>query len=669
MLTDLPGRLGNIRLPYSKPLAPLFECVMNSIHSIELGRTAAGRIDIHVRRVPRQGTLAPVVDGLQRVSGFAVTDNGAGFHTDNYRSFETSDSTYKRTIGGKGIGRLLWLKAFREAQVNSVYVEGGKTWRRSFAFRPTSSGIEDHEQVELLAQSAPLQTTVELFDIAEAYGEHCPQSASLVAERLIEHLLVIFLQPGGPALFVHDEEDETHIDVKELYVDQFSEGVAQVPLTVGDLSFTCHLARLYAAEEKRHRFFLCAHKRDVLAENLQSHIPDLIRRLEDDRGQFVLLAYVIGEYLDANVNQERTAIRFADPDETSLLSEITRQQLVEGIVQVVQEHVAPLLQSVREEKRAHIEKYVATAAPEYRPLLKAKYAELINDIPPHLSPEKLDTELHKRAFRIESRVREQAADIRASSADTPDELEQLKQKYADLIDEENEIGKARLAKYVVHRKSILEMFERKLGLQANGNYALESSIHEIICPLRTTSDDIPFEKLNLWIIDERLAFHHYLASDKPLSSVEPIDVKDASRPDLVVFNRPIAFVDSNPPFQSIVIVEFKRPMREDYKGKDAITQVYEYADLIKTGNAVDRKGRPIPWRSIPFYAYVICDITPEVTAACRKAQLLETPDGMGFFGFNTHYNTYIEVMTFTRVLENSKNRNRVFFEHLGLPAT
>ena len=118
-----------------------------------------------------------------------------------------------------------------------------------------------------------------------------------------------------------------------------------------------------------------------------------------------------------------------------------------------------------------------------------------------------------------------------------------------------------------------------------------------------------------------------------------------------------------------MIVEFKRPMREDYKGKDAITQVYEYADLIKTGNAVDRKGRPIPWRSIPFYAYVICDITPEVTAACRKAQLLETPDGMGFFGFNTHYNTYIEVMTFTRVLENSKNRNRVFFEHLGLPAT
>jgi hypothetical protein len=71
---------------------------------------------------------------------------------------------------------------------------------------------------------------------------------------------------------------------------------------------------------------------------------------------------------------------------------------------------------------------------------------------------------------------------------------------------------------------------------------------------------------------------------------------------------------------------------------------------------------------VPFYAYIVCDVTPEVTAACRKAQLLETPDGTGFFGFNTHFNTYVEVMSFTRVLENSKSRNRVFFEHLGLPA-
>src|ERR1043166_9415306 len=121
MLTDLPGRLGNLRLPHSKPLAPLFECVINSIQAIESGNSTNGRIDLHLRRAPRQATLDNST-ALARVTGFAVTDNGTGFNSKHYESFETSDSTYKKQIGGKGIGRLLWLKAFREAQINSVFV-------------------------------------------------------------------------------------------------------------------------------------------------------------------------------------------------------------------------------------------------------------------------------------------------------------------------------------------------------------------------------------------------------------------------------------------------------------------------------------------------------------------------------------------------------------------
>jgi hypothetical protein len=289
MLTDLRGRLNNIRLPKYKPLAPLLECVINSIQAIDPIAIANGRIDIHVRRAAQQPRLELDNTTLPRVTGFAVTDNGAGFNRENFKSFETSDSTYKRKIGGKGIGRLLWLKAFREAQVSSLYREDGKVWHRSFAFRPTEVGVENHELVEIPDCNLSLQTTVELFEIVHPYEEHCPQSARLIAERLIEHLLVIFLRPGGPDIFVHDENEETHIDVNRLYAEQFSQGVAQVPLLIGGCKFVCHLARMYSAVETRHRFFLCAHQRDVNAENLQPHIPDLIRRLADEQGEFVYL--------------------------------------------------------------------------------------------------------------------------------------------------------------------------------------------------------------------------------------------------------------------------------------------------------------------------------------------------------------------------------------------
>ena len=48
------------------------------------------------------------------IRGFIVSDNGEGFHDENIRSFRTLDSEYKAKLGGRGVGRLLWLKAFSQ---------------------------------------------------------------------------------------------------------------------------------------------------------------------------------------------------------------------------------------------------------------------------------------------------------------------------------------------------------------------------------------------------------------------------------------------------------------------------------------------------------------------------------------------------------------------------
>jgi hypothetical protein len=47
--------------------------------------------------------------------------------------------------------------------------------------------------------------------------------------------------------------------------------------------------------------------------------------------------------------------------------------------------------------------------------------------------------------------------------------------------------------------------------------------------MRTTSDDVPFEQQNLWIIDERLTFHYFLSSDQPLSTIRVIESGSESR--------------------------------------------------------------------------------------------------------------------------------------------
>src|SRR5207248_6266149 len=130
------------------------------------------------------------------------------------------------------------------------------------------------------------------------------------------------------------------------------------------------------------------------------------------------------------------------------------------------------------------------------------------------------------------------------------------------------------------------------------------------------------ENMNLWIIDEKLAYHYYVASDKPLNQIaEAIEIDNRERPDLLIFNRPFAFADSGPPFSAIVIIEFKRPSRDDYgekEGKNPILQVYDYIALLKSGKAKDRRGVTLNVPDhLPIYAYIVCDLTPTLQKQAR----------------------------------------------------
>ncbi len=42
------------------------------------------------------------------------------------------------------------------------------------------------------------------------------------------------------------------------------------------------------------------------------------------------------------------------------------------------------------------------------------------------------------------------------------------------------------------------------------------------------------------------------------------------------------------------------------------------------------------------------------------------PSGDGYFAFNDNYNMYIEIMSFDKILNDSRERNRVLFEKLNL---
>ena len=201
-------------------------------------------------------------------------------------------------------------------------------------------------------------------------------------------------------------------------------------------------------------------------------------------------------------------------------------------------------------------------------------------------------------------------------------------------------------------------------------------MHELIMPMRKTSNEVSADSANLWLIDERLAFHSYLASDKPLSAMPITGSSSNKEPDICVFNvydEPLLVAEGKSlPLASIIIVEIKRPMRNDAAAgetKDPIEQALGYLKRVRDGGATTPQGRIIPGsQSIPGFVYVLCDLTQSVKDRCLVLGLRETSDFMGYFGFNPNFNAYIEVFSFDRLLNSARERNRAFFDHLGLPA-
>src|SRR5205823_4010252 len=106
----------------------------------------------------------------------------------------------------------------------------------------------------------------------------------------------------------------------------------------------------------------------------------------------------------------------------------------------------------------------------------------------------------------------------------------------------------------------------------------------------------------------------------------------------------------NDAISSVVILEFKRPMRDHFTDDDnPIDQVTNYVQLLLENKETSGTGRPITIRpGTPFYCYILCDLTPDSRKMFLGRGYNLTPDGDGFFNFNKNYNAYIEIILYNK---------------------
>ncbi len=647
---------------------------MNSLHAIDEAQGTDGRIEIRVERDQSQKTLLDVDPSSFPVSGFVVIDNGVGFTDHHFRSFCKSDTTEKFKRGGKGVGRFLWLKAFKQADVKSVFRDNGGMKKREFHFALTETGVSPLDPPAETCDIAVAETQVRLSGFLSDYQQRCPKRAEIIANRIVEHFLELFILRKCPkSMFLVDSVEETRIDLNRRYSSEMRLDTKTQPFQIRGEKFKITHVRLAASHAQSHMLNFCAHGRVVRSEPLAKLLPYLDPSIPDsDNGRpFVYSGYVAGDFLDQNVMSERTHFDISE-EESSLefADELSWSELIAASLPKTKGFLAPFIEPLNTVKQERIREYIRTKAPQYRHLLTQCKAEL-DEVPSNLTDDKLDLELYKIDQRHEAELRVRYEKLLAAGDKATLSHDEQRQRFEQFLEDWNEAGMAKLARHVSHRKATLAFLEQRLGLQDGTKYALEEAIHEVIFPLKATSDDIRSDQMNLWILDEKLAFHFYLASDKRLDQMgDAVEVESPDRPDLAIFGHPIAFADTAPRFGSVVLVEFKRPSRDDYSEKEEknpIQQVYGYVTQIKAGKAKDRQGRQITVPpTTPFYAYIVCDMTPTLEQQAVYAQLTKTPDGMGYFGYNAQVGVYVEIISFPKLIDDAKKRNAAFFEKLGL---
>lgn len=660
---SLQGRLKNFNLPKNQPLLPLFEAIVNSIHAIEerkqSGEQFSGKITIRIIR-DDQTTISGMGE-LPAIQSFEVTDNGVGFNEPNLTSFMESDSTYKAAYGGKGVGRFSWLIAFEKAEIKSIFSENGDYVIRTFDFTPTQKDIND-----TLSDYPPQednQTTISLLNCVSPYRDNLPKRGMTVAMRIIQHCLVYFVSSDCPQIDLIDIDGR--YDLNKIFSEKIKTADSSANIIIGTETFELLHVKAEETTVNGNKLYLCAHNRLVEIKELDKYITDLDRAIYEKSG-FWYVGVLRGKYLDDSVDMNRLSFNIPDGGTLdSMTSIVTMDQIMKAIVIEVEKFLKDYLQPIGENKIKRITDYVTKNAPQFRHLLKHMPAAIAN-IKPNLSDDKLDDELHriKRDFdRATATENKKLLEELDKGIITNDEYRERFDKQIDRITSANS---AALAEYVAHRKVVLDLMAYAIRRNNDGLFQKESFLHDLIYPMRSTSDETPYSSHNLWLIDEKLAYCSYISSDIPFNN----DPKQ-KRTDIMVLDSPVAVSDEEnrgSEYETIVLFELKRPMRNDYNlSSNPVSQLYEYVSLLRTGKVKDKDGRLIrAGDRTKFYLYAVCDVTSSMEPIIDFYDFAETPDKLGYYKYNDKMNAYIEILSYDKIINDAQKRNRILFDKLGI---
>lgn len=673
-----PGLINSIDISPEEFLLPLHEVVVNSIQSIEdRGNIKGGKVVVEIIKKDE-----PILDleedgepNYNPIIGFKVKDNGIGFTNNRFDAFRTPYTDFAlKKHGGKGIGRYTVLACFGSMDIESYYENGNKINQRLLRF-DNANGLQKINDEELIVLPKEIYTHVKMNNYKKQYLTYIEKNRvgkEWISEGLIQHCMLYFINEKAPTIIVKEETEDINqgIILNDIYKSVIKIEKIEKDIVIPNVEskFNLNYIKNYNGVQA-HSIHLCANNRQVgNKQTLTRYIPSFKELHDDEDNKYHLSLYVTGAFLDEKAHPQRN--RFSIPDKDEKLTEfdsISLEGLISSLAEKVKTTYASFIEEAKMEKNERIKNYILDKEMprlRYNHLLKIENA--FEEIPITATDETLEAKLHELSFRLE-RKREKAFE-RLFKKKKYDK-EEFGKIVHNVLKEEASFSKDKLADLMIKRKSIIKLFKKYLEWREDENYMLEEDLHNIIFTMGADSENQPYEYHNLWLLDERLAFHSFTASDKQLRTNKKLESDSQKEPDLFVYDIPCAYSDNPNRINSLVLFEFKRPGRDMDTSDDRKldSQIEKYFRELSKAKAKNAKGRYMNiQKETPKFGYIICDLHQELIEFNTDWNGFKKTPYNTLYKVNPDLNLYYEVIDYNDLVNFAEKRHEVFFRALGI---
>jgi hypothetical protein len=580
------------------------EAVTNSIHA---GGT---EISVELRFSDKQTEMFSESSERVVLEGISITDNGEGFTPDNLNYFDEICTSHKDSIGGKGVGRLSFLKYAKKINVQSQLENELVRFNYTPDFKLTD--------VDRITSVGKKETTIELTELR---GQINTQVRNLVTSLCDDLRLLVFLkhQAGQSLTLTFRHNSGQPYDETFTLVGSDIRTEKQQSFQINSEDFHCYLFK-DAAPSKGIVAMLCA---DELC--IEEYI--ISKRFDSCRYQIS----VTSKYFNMRSNIERKRLEIPKTDEeVDLASPISRDRLMQRIHQECMDMINATGEGeVDAFKSANIEK------------LK-RYYPFIDVSSLGGNAALLDADEIVKAYRAQqSRKEDQLVDA-------------LQQGKPVSWDDVSHLASEDLARFIVHRALVID------SLAKMPKDAAEDAIHRAILPKKSDGRDI--KENNIWLVDDKFLSYSNIFSDEKLAKIirdvnQQVEQSQNRKPDVAAF---FSKDNENHP-NKLVIVEFKKPGADLFDNAKALVQCRLYAnelvDRIKTVREV--------------FAFSVVDIGEEFYRDMKQTgfkDVFSLSDRMVYNDFlvgrENEVPLHMYVMPASALIKDAKARNKVFEEVL-----